>query len=141
VTGKPLAAHHDLVETEGLHLGAHRAVKDQDPLRQERFQQVGLVCYGAWAHRAVSMVSVAIRAGVAHRSAEVAGQCLNSRPRWPAAWPTHLGSAKSQTLDNTRPSVCILGKRDKTASGGSGIGGADTVGGLPVAILPGRVVG
>ena len=51
MAGKPLAAHAALVQPERLDLRAHRAVEDQNPLGEQRFEQVGFVddgLRGSW---------------------------------------------------------------------------------------------
>ncbi len=50
MAGEPLAADAALVEPEGLNLRAHRAIEHQDPLREQRIEQVGFVDDGLRAH-------------------------------------------------------------------------------------------
>ena len=43
MAGEPLAAHGPLVEAQRLDLRPHRAVEHQNPLREQRFQEIGFV--------------------------------------------------------------------------------------------------
>ena len=52
VVGEALAADGGLVEPQGLDLRAHRAVENENPLVQERFEAGGLVDDGRLRHGA-----------------------------------------------------------------------------------------
>ena len=57
MVGEALAADGPLVEPEGLDLRAHRAVEHQNPLGEQRFEQVGLIDNGGLASCEQSVVS------------------------------------------------------------------------------------